>query len=152
MESRGVCEPCQLVSTFKIKSLLTSCPQVLPSNRKDQLQSLVEAHTRDVGFDDFVPEKGQGLVINLFGAPGVGKTLSAESTSEHVRRPLSAFSAFLQQVLILPSLYIIGAGDLGTTAAELNDTLERTFDIATSWKAIVLIDEVHSSFEQEKRN
>lgn len=39
-------------------------------------------------------------------------------------------------------LYIIGAGDLGTTAAELNDTLERTFDIATSWKAIVLIDEV----------
>lgn len=65
---------------------------VLPANRKDQLQSLVEAHTRDVGFDDFVPEKGQGLVINLFGTPGVGKTLSAESTSEHVRRPLSEFN------------------------------------------------------------
>jgi hypothetical protein len=63
---------------------------VLPDNRKEQLKSLVEAHTRDIGFDDFIPEKGQGLgkklscfgdfkltnhkVINLFGNPGVGKT------------------------------------------------------------------------------
>ena len=33
-------------------------------------------------FDDFIRGKGQGLVINLFGPPGVGKTLSAEATSE----------------------------------------------------------------------
>lgn len=87
MEPRGIREPCKLFS-YQHRGF-TYHLQVLPSNRKDQLQSLVEAHTRDVGFDDFVPEKGQGLVINLFGAPGVGKTLSAESTSEHVRRPLS---------------------------------------------------------------
>ena len=99
---------------------------VLPSGRKQLLQSLVEAHNQDIGFDDFVQGKGQGLVINLFGPPGCGKTLSAEATSEHVRKPL----------------YVVGAGDLGVTATEIDQALERTFDIATSWKAIILIDEV----------
>jgi len=99
---------------------------VLPAGRKQLLRSLVEAHDQDLGFDDFVQGKGQGLVINLFGPPGCGKTLSAEATSEHVRKPL----------------YVVGAGDLGVTATEIDQALERTFDIATSWKAIVLIDEV----------
>jgi SpoVK/Ycf46/Vps4 family AAA+-type ATPase len=99
---------------------------VLPIGRKQLLQSLVEAHNQDLGFDDFVQGKGQGLVINLFGPPGCGKTLSAEATSEHVRKPL----------------YVVGAGDLGVTATEIDQALERTFDIATSWKAIILIDEV----------
>ena len=99
---------------------------VLPSGRKNLLQSLVEAHDSDIGFDDFVQGKGHGLVINLYGPPGVGKTLSAEATSEHVKKPL----------------YVIGGGDLGTTAMELDNNLQDAFDIATAWKAIVLIDEV----------
>lgn len=99
---------------------------MLPTGRKQLLQSLVEAHNQDLGFDDFVQGKGQGLVINLFGPPGCGKTLSAEATSEHVRKPL----------------YVVGAGDLGVSATEIDQALERTFDIATSWKAIILIDEV----------
>ena len=66
---------------------------VFPGERKTLLRSLIEAHgrlasSRAGGFDDFVRGKGQGLVINLFGPPGVGKTLSAEATSEHLRRPL----------------------------------------------------------------
>lgn len=105
---------------------------VLPPGRKTLLQSLVEAHNADLGFDDFVKGKGHGLVINLYGPPGVGKTLSAEATSEHVRRPL----------------YVVGGGDLGTTAAQLDDELQRIFDIATSWKAIVLIDEADVFLEQ----
>lgn len=56
----------------------------------------------------------------------IGKTFSAEATSEHVKQPL----------------YLIGAGDLGTTAANLDLALERVFEVATAWKAIVLIDEV----------
>lgn len=99
---------------------------VLPEGRKTLLKSLVEAHNANPGFDDFVKGKGHGLVINLFGPPGVGKTLSAEATSEHVKSPL----------------YVIGGSDLGTSASELDDTLQRLFDVATSWKAIVLIDEV----------
>lgn len=56
---------------------------VLPRNQKSLIQSLVEAHSLDnTGFDDFVEGKGRGLVINLFGNPGVGKSLTAEATSE----------------------------------------------------------------------
>lgn len=58
-----------------------------------------------------------------------GKTFSAEATSEHVKRPL----------------YVIGGGDLGTKASELDAALERIFDVATAWKAIILIDEVRRS-------
>jgi len=105
---------------------------VLPSDRKDLLKSLVEAHHQELGFDDFIKGKGHGLVINLFGPPGVGKTFSAEATSEHVKRPL----------------YVIGGGDLGTKASELDLALERVFDVATTWKAIVLIDEADVFLEQ----
>ncbi|KIK53847.1 hypothetical protein GYMLUDRAFT_178329 [Collybiopsis luxurians FD-317 M1] len=105
---------------------------VLPEDRKQLLRSLVEAHHRKLGFDDFIKGKGQGLVINLFGPPGVGKTFSAEATSEHVRQPL----------------YLIGAGDLGTTAANLDLALERVFEVATAWKAIVLVDEADVFLEQ----
>ncbi|KAF8911924.1 P-loop containing nucleoside triphosphate hydrolase protein [Mucidula mucida] len=105
---------------------------VLPTDRKDLLQSLVEAHHRELGFDDFIKGKGHGLVINLFGPPGVGKTFSAEATSEHVKRPL----------------YLVGAGDLGTDANSLDLALERVFEVATTWKAIVLIDEADVFLEQ----
>ena len=99
---------------------------VLPADRKTLLRSLIEAHDSDSGFDDFVRGKGQGLVINLFGPPGVGKTLSAEATSEHIRRPL----------------YVVGSGDIGIRPSDLDNALERIFDVATCWNAIVLIDEV----------
>ncbi|KAJ7067648.1 P-loop containing nucleoside triphosphate hydrolase protein, partial [Mycena amicta] len=105
---------------------------VLPTDRKVLLQSLVEAHHQESGFDDFVKGKGAGLVVNLFGPPGVGKTFSAEATSEHVKRPL----------------YVIGGGDLGTRAADLDVSLERVFDVATAWKAIVLIDEADVFLER----
>ncbi|KAH9848097.1 P-loop containing nucleoside triphosphate hydrolase protein [Lenzites betulinus] len=105
---------------------------VLADDRKDLLRSLVDAHSVDLGFDDFVQGKGQGLIINLFGPPGVGKTLSAEATSERVHRPL----------------YVVGGGDLGTKAADVDAELTRVFDIATSWKAIVLIDEADVFLER----
>jgi hypothetical protein len=46
---------------------------VLPTSRKNLLQSLVESHHRGIGFDDFIKGKGHGLVVNLYGPPGVGK-------------------------------------------------------------------------------
>ncbi|KAF9449629.1 P-loop containing nucleoside triphosphate hydrolase protein [Macrolepiota fuliginosa MF-IS2] len=105
---------------------------VLPPGRKDLLKSLIEAHHKQLNFDDFIKGKGHGLVINLYGPPGVGKTFSAEATSEHVQRPL----------------YIVGAGDLGTNAKTLDSALEKVFDLATAWKAIVLIDEADVFLEQ----
>ena len=39
-------------------------------------------------------------------------------------------------------MYVVGGGDLGTTSASLDRELQQIFDVATAWKAIVLIDEV----------
>ncbi|KAI0658134.1 P-loop containing nucleoside triphosphate hydrolase protein [Cubamyces menziesii] len=105
---------------------------VLAAGRKDMLRSLVEAHTANSGFDDIIRGKGQGLVINLFGPPGVGKTLSAEATSEHLRRPL----------------YILDSGDLGTDPSALNEELTSSFELAAHWKAILLIDEADVFLEK----
>lgn len=65
---------------------------VLNGNQKALVKALVEAHYDKASaagrslsyarFDDFVQGKGQGLVINLYGNPGVGKTLTAEAMSE----------------------------------------------------------------------
>jgi ATP-dependent Lon protease len=58
---------------------------VLPASQKSLIQALVQSHKgpgEEGSFDDFIQGKGRGLIINLFGPPGVGKTLSAESTSE----------------------------------------------------------------------
>ena len=37
-------------------------------DRKLLVESLVDSHSQDKSFDDFVPGKGRGLVINLSGA------------------------------------------------------------------------------------
>ncbi|RPD62803.1 P-loop containing nucleoside triphosphate hydrolase protein [Lentinus tigrinus ALCF2SS1-6] len=110
---------------------------VLVPERKTLLRSLIEAHGRlssngENAFDDFIRGKGQGLVINLFGPPGVGKTLSAEATSEHLHRPL----------------YIVGSGDLGTSAYELDQALGKAFSLAATWNAVLLIDEADVFLEQ----
>jgi len=98
---------------------------VLPSEKKNLLLSLVEAHNNEVGFDDFITGKGQGLVINFSGPAGVGKTFCAEAMSEHLRRPL----------------YVIGRNNLGPTADSVYQAIRCAFDLAAAWKAIILIDE-----------
>ena len=113
---------------------------VLPAERKELLRGLIEDHSRNAEgtarFDDFVQGKGQGLVINLFGPPGVGKTLSAEATSEHVRC----------------LLYILGSGDLGTSARSLHVALRQAFELAVLWRVVLLIDEADVFLEQRSPN
>ena len=57
---------------------------VIPPKHKQVLKTLVESHNAGAArkFDDFVAGKGHGLVINLFGNPGTGKSLTAEAMSE----------------------------------------------------------------------
>ncbi|KZV82213.1 P-loop containing nucleoside triphosphate hydrolase protein, partial [Exidia glandulosa HHB12029] len=106
---------------------------VLPPDQKDLIRGLVEAQAESsFEFDDYIEGKGRGLVINLFGPPGVGKTLSAEATSEHLKKPL----------------YVVGAGDLGTRPSELDSSLTRIFKISATWGAVVLIDEADVFLEQ----
>ena len=43
---------------------------------------------------------------------------------------------------------MVGSGDLGTTASALDTALSSILDLASSWKAIVLIDEADVFLER----
>lgn len=124
----------------------TSCFEqlVLPASQKDLVQALVAEHTqrnagtgREAGnFDDIVKNKGLGLILVLHGPPGVGKTLTAECVAEFSKRPL----------------YIVSSGDLGTKASDLDSKLSRILDLASTWKAVLLIDEADVFLERRSLN
>lgn len=61
---------------------------VLPDGYKDIVQALVETHFKKQSHNaDLVRGKGKGLIILLHGAPGVGKTSTAETVAEHTGKP-----------------------------------------------------------------
>jgi len=74
---------------------------------------------------DVVANKGGASIFLLHGPPGCGKTLTAEAISELLKKPL----------------YIVTAGDLGITAAEVEKTLGSVLELCQTWDALVLIDE-----------
>ncbi|KAI1097241.1 P-loop containing nucleoside triphosphate hydrolase protein [Jackrogersella minutella] len=109
---------------------------VLNASIKKTVQAMVTMHANrgqaGTGVDDIVEGKGKGLVMVLHGPPGVGKTLTAECVAESVHRPL----------------YMVSAGDLGTDSYNLEVTLGRIMDIATTWGAVLLIDEADVFLER----
>lgn len=76
-------------------------------------------------FDDFVTDKGKGLVMLLCGSPGVGKTYTAEAIAEMAKVPL----------------YMISAGELGSVSADVEAALDDVLDLCRRWKAMLLLDE-----------
>ena len=86
-----------------------------------------EASSGRAGYqlNDIVAEKGKGLVILLYGPPGVGKTSTAQTIATAAGKPLIS----------------IGVADVGTSAKLVESNLEKIFDLATTWSAILLIDE-----------
>ncbi|KAM0263545.1 hypothetical protein ACHAQJ_001164 [Trichoderma viride] len=105
---------------------------VLPTGHKDIVHCLVAQHFRDKAARvsdneevDIVRGKGKGLIILLHGAPGVGKTTTAEGVAERFNKPL----------------FQITCGDLGTTASEVETALERNFSLANRWGSVLLLDE-----------
>lgn len=110
---------------------------VLPVAQKTLVKALVESHVKGQRrFDDFISGKGRGLVAILHGPPGVGKTLTAESVAHAARRPL----------------YCVSSGELGTEAGELERNLTRILDMASSWKAVVLLDEADVFLEKRSEH
>ncbi|KAI1338522.1 hypothetical protein F5Y15DRAFT_386114 [Xylariaceae sp. FL0016] len=99
---------------------------VLPGDEKHLAWDFVESKgLAKAGFDDFIPDKGRGLIILMFGPPGVGKTFTAEAVAEKSRVPL----------------YAMSAGDLGTKPADVEQALERALELCRMWNAMLLLDE-----------
>ena len=111
---------------------------VLPKGHKRTLEALVTNQVRDPrqrpkeekqDFDefqmDFVKGKGKGLIILLHGAPGVGKTSTAECVAAQLQRPL------------LP----ITCGDVSTDAKTAEETLGEYCALAYRWRCVLLLDE-----------
>ncbi|KAI8956826.1 hypothetical protein F5Y11DRAFT_364727 [Daldinia sp. FL1419] len=79
----------------------------------------------DDGFQDLVQGKGHGINFLLYGPPGVGKTLTAETLAETFKAPL----------------YTVPAGQIGVEHTRVERYLKNIFKIASRWKAILLLDE-----------
>jgi SpoVK/Ycf46/Vps4 family AAA+-type ATPase len=101
----------------------------LAKTQKDLIRDLVESHTSGTGkkplMEDIMKGKGKGLVILLHGAPGVGKTLTAESVAQLAGKPL----------------FSVSPSDIGLNPAEVEQNLEALFELAARWRAVLLFDE-----------
>ncbi|OTA69212.1 P-loop containing nucleoside triphosphate hydrolase protein [Hypoxylon sp. EC38] len=99
---------------------------VLPTDEKELLMGFANRERlREAGFDDFVKNKGKGVIILLYGPAGVGKTLTAEAVAEKSRVPL----------------YVLSAGELGSTADKLERALQTALKCCQLWGAMLLLDE-----------
>ncbi|KAI0380663.1 P-loop containing nucleoside triphosphate hydrolase protein [Hypomontagnella monticulosa] len=99
---------------------------VLPAGEKELLMGFAgKDRLRDTGFDDFVKNKGKGIIILLYGPAGVGKTLTAEAVAEKSRVPL----------------YVLSAGELGSKAERLEGALQTALKCCQLWGAMLLLDE-----------
>ena len=86
--------------------------------------------------DDIIEGKSGGTTILCMGAPGLGKTLTAEVYSEVVGKPL----------------YRVHSGQLGTTAQTVEAALSDILKRASRWDSILLIDEADLYIRKRDNN
>lgn len=108
---------------------------VLDPIKKSMIQSLIN-NNKSNKYQDFIDNKGNGLVFLLYGFPGTGKTLTAEATCEFLNKPM----------------YAINIGDLGTEPDNMETILNNILDLSKRWGAIILIDEVDIFLEEREPN
>jgi len=96
---------------------------VLPREMKDLVQLLCTHQA--AAFQDIIKGKSGGVVVLLGGAPGTGKTLTAEIYAEATQR----------------ALYSVQCSQLGTSPTALEEQLGLVFARATRWNAVLLLDE-----------
>jgi hypothetical protein len=96
----------------------------LPAEMLAVLTRVFETPTSGL-FGDVIRGKHGGAVVLACGNPGVGKTLTAEVYAERTERPL----------------YVLELGELGTSATEVEQSLQRVFTRVGRWNAVLQFDE-----------
>ncbi|KAJ4387636.1 hypothetical protein N0V93_008233 [Gnomoniopsis smithogilvyi] len=119
---------------------------VLPDGHRDLVQAMVKHHA--VGpqdntnrpesrfYSDLVEGKGRGCIILLHGAPGVGKTSTAECVAAYTNRPL----------------FPITCGDIGYQPEQVERRLEDLFTLANRWGCVLLLDEADVFLAKRKND
>ncbi|KIW97213.1 uncharacterized protein Z519_02605 [Cladophialophora bantiana CBS 173.52] len=119
---------------------------VLPRGHKKMVLSLIAQHFRNKEAqqdkdeqDDIVRGKGKGLIILLHGAPGVGKTTTAEGVAERFRKPLFQITC--------------GKRDMNLRLPPRDNKLrcKRIWPLPNRWGCILLLDEA-DFFLAERRH
>ncbi len=96
---------------------------VLPKEVKELIEILGNGTKEGLG--DIISGKAEGIIIGCVGAPGLGKSLSAEIYSEFLARPL----------------YTVQCSQLGIKPDDLEKKLIEVLERASRWKAVLLLDE-----------
>lgn len=96
---------------------------VLPDRDLDFIHILLSSTV--VNISDIVKGKARGIIVVCSGPPGLGKTLSAEASSEAFKRPF----------------YSVQCSQLGINPEELEKNLTLALTRASRWQAILLLDE-----------
>ncbi|KAF7502157.1 hypothetical protein GJ744_006882 [Endocarpon pusillum] len=117
----------------------------IPNNHKGLIESLIKGHfdrkqdedanSFEISGQDLIRGKGKGIIILLHGVPGVGKTATAEAVAERFQRPL----------------FPITCGDLGSTAKDVEKSLNGIFRLAHLWNCVLLLDEAEIFITQRDR-
>jgi hypothetical protein len=96
---------------------------VLPKAKKDLIGVLIQG--ANFLMEDIIQGKTGGIIVLATGIPGTGKTLTAEVYAETIKKPL----------------YTVQCSQLGTSAGNIENQLQKILSRATRWGAILLIDE-----------
>ncbi|CEJ58536.1 hypothetical protein PMG11_07190 [Penicillium brasilianum] len=112
---------------FQQEQISNADSLIVGDRQKLVLQSLVTSHLYPDDARDQMRQKGKGLVVLLYGTPGSGKTLTAETAAEGTRK-----------ALIMTSLGELNKED---SAWAFETRLRLLLRYATLWKAVVLMDE-----------
>jgi Cdc6-like AAA superfamily ATPase len=90
---------------------------VADAGTKELVKALVMKQLSSTHSTDFVTGKGNGLIMLLHGAPGTGKTFTAEGVAEFAEKPLLR----------------VTCGDIGTHAEVVDKRLRATFKLGKMW-------------------
>ncbi|KAL3957200.1 hypothetical protein ACCO45_007778 [Purpureocillium lilacinum] len=106
---------------------------VMEEEKKELILAFAQSQVKyKDAFDDVISGKGKGIIMLLSGGPGIGKTLTAESVAEEMRVPL----------------YAMSAGDLGSSAYDVEDNLSKILGMVANWNAVLLLDECDVFLEE----